>query len=139
MKELRKRLVEWTPPPDPNVVMDVDDVEPTATAPEAVVAHDVTPAAAAVLAPVDLPPVPPAATATGAVATPVALPAPVIRWCYCNMDSTKYDENDEDGDMVECTNLNCALKWFHISHIPMIPKKWEPPEDWMCLACSRNA
>lgn len=93
--------------------------EPTATPPEAVVAP----------------------VAPEAVVAPVALPAPIIRWCYCNMDSTEYDENDEDGDdMVECTNLNCALKWFHIPHIPMIdPEDWEPPEDWMCLACSRNA
>ena len=133
MKELRKRLVEWTPPPNPIVVMDVDDVEPTATAPEAVVAH-VTPAAAAVLAPVALPPVP--AAATGAVAAPVALPAPIIRWCICRMESTEYDE--DDGNMVECSGPNCEFMWFHLKCITK-PEKWKAPEDWMCLACSRNA
>lgn len=45
-------------------------------------------------------------------------------WCYCQVA--------KGGSMIECENLSCPIKWFHMSCLRM---KGKPRKKWFCPSC----
>lgn len=51
-------------------------------------------------------------------------------WCICGMGGSAY------GDMVECSNNSCTVKWFHLQCISLTTA---PKGAWYCSQCERRS